>query len=223
MYCDVPRTFNFWGSAGWLVNYDYIFPIGLLFLISQYKERGFISDEKLKKLLDYYYSIMRGPLTRQINGQSTARPFNPNIKAKMYELLFQYMNKQSLSPPTESDKPLKPLMEATQKAIESTSITWNPDPEVPLTSIIILTHKQLGLTKHCLQSIETHTPEPHEIIIVDNASTDGTLDYLRRYESAHSNVHVIANKENRGFAGGNNQGLALSRGNMYCCSITRPW
>ena len=130
----------------------------------------------------------------------------------MYEFLFQYMNKQSLSPPTESDKPLKPLMEATPKAIESDSITGKPNPEVPLTSIIILTHKQLELTKQCLQSIETHTPESHEIIIVDNASTDGTLDYLRRYESAHSNVHVIANKENLGFAGGNNQGLALSKG-----------
>ncbi len=212
VYCDVPRTFNFWGSAGWLVNYDHIFPIGLLFLISQYKERGFISDEKLINLLNYYYSIMRGPLTRQINGQSTARPFNPKIKAIMYEFLFQYMNKQFMSPPTEADKPLKPLIEATPKAIKSDSNTGIPDPEAPLASIIILTHKQLDLTKLCLESIEAHTPESHEIIIVDNASTDGTLDYLRRYESAHSNVHVIANKENLGFAGGNNQGLALSRG-----------
>ena len=212
VYCDVPRTFNFWGSAGWLVNYDHIFPIGLLFLISQYRERGFVSDEKYIKLLDYYYSIMRGSLSRQIYGQSTARPFNSSIKAKMFEFLFQYVNKLSMPVSTESDQQLKPLIETVPKATRSGSIARKRCPETPLTSIIILTHKQLELTKQCLQSIEAHTPESHEIILVDNASTDGTVDYLRAYESVRSNVHVIANQENRGFAAGNNQGLALSRG-----------
>ena len=212
VYCDVPRTFNFWGSAEWLGDYDYTFPIIILFLISQYRERGFVSDEKFMKLLDYYYSIMRGPLSRQIYGESTARPFNPYIKAKMYEFLFQYMNKRAMSVAKESDKQRKPFMETAAMATRNNSITETRSPDVPLTSIIILTHKQLELTKLCLESIEDHTPEMHELIIVDNASTDGTLDYLRRYQSAHPNVHVIANKENRGFAGGNNQGLALSKG-----------
>lgn len=82
----------------------------------------------------------------------------------------------------------------------------------PLTSIIILTHNQLQDTRLCLDSIERCTPEPHEIIVVDNNSTDGTLDYLRDYMAAHKNVRVIANTTNRGFAAGNNQGLALARG-----------
>lgn len=82
----------------------------------------------------------------------------------------------------------------------------------PLTSIIILTHNRLEDTQLCLQSIELHTPEPHELIIVDNGSTDGFSDYLRQYQSTHPNVRVIANKENLGFAAGNNQGLALAKG-----------
>lgn len=81
-----------------------------------------------------------------------------------------------------------------------------------LTSIIILTHNQSKHTKLCLDSIALHTPEPHEIIIVDNGSTDDTLDYVRSYAASHDNVRVIANAANRGFAAGNNQGLALARG-----------
>ncbi|MDZ7262471.1 MAG: glycosyltransferase, partial [candidate division KSB1 bacterium] len=67
------------------------------------------------------------------------------------------------------------------------------------TSIIILNHNGLVHLKKCLASIEAHTPEPHEIIIVDNGSTDDTLDYLRDYSVRHDNVRVIVNASNRGF------------------------
>lgn len=87
-----------------------------------------------------------------------------------------------------------------------------PDAEQGLTSIIILTHNGLEHTEKCLTSIVAHTPEPHELIIVDNGSTDGTIKYLRNYMATHDNVRVIANRSNRGFAAGNNQGLALARG-----------
>jgi len=44
-----------------------------------------------------------------------------------------------------------------------------------------------------------------QVIVVDNASTDGTAVWLR---NAYPQVHLIANQENRGFAAGCNQGLA---------------
>ncbi len=81
-----------------------------------------------------------------------------------------------------------------------------------LVSIIILAFNQLKHTKLCLQSIEQHTAQPYELILVDNGSTDGTLDYLRTYANGRTNVRVIANKENLGFAAGNNQGLAVANG-----------
>lgn len=101
--------------------------------------------------------------------------------------------------------------------MELWDIDWfRPSPLPPhpsrLTSIIILTHNGLEHTRQCLASIEAHTPEPHELIIVDNGSTDGTLDYLRDYTADHDNVRVVANRTNRGFAAGNNQGLAVARG-----------
>ena len=79
-------------------------------------------------------------------------------------------------------------------------------------SIVILTHNQLAHTKACLESIAQHTPEPHELILVDNGSTDGTQDYLREYAAQRERVFVVANRTNRGFAAGNNQGLALATG-----------
>ena len=84
--------------------------------------------------------------------------------------------------------------------------------EQTLTSIIVLTFNGLDHTKQCLASIEMHTPQPYELIIVDNGSTDGTRDYLRDYMASHNNVRVITNATNPGFAAGNNQGLRLSSG-----------
>ncbi len=92
VYCDAVRTFNFWGSAEWLGDYDYVFPIVILFLISEYRKRNFISEDKFKELMTYYYAIMRPSLTRQASGSSSARPFSPAIKAEMFDFLVMHTN-----------------------------------------------------------------------------------------------------------------------------------
>jgi GT2 family glycosyltransferase/tetratricopeptide (TPR) repeat protein len=81
-----------------------------------------------------------------------------------------------------------------------------------LASIAILTLNELAHTRACLESLERCTPEPHELVLVDNGSTDGTVELLQAYAAAHPHVRSISNRENRGFAGGVNQALALSRG-----------
>ena len=80
-----------------------------------------------------------------------------------------------------------------------------------VTSILILTRNQLEHTRRCVASLERYTPEPHEIVFVDNGSTDGTREYLESL-LARGNVRVVANAGNRGFAAGNNQALSLARG-----------
>jgi GT2 family glycosyltransferase len=78
--------------------------------------------------------------------------------------------------------------------------------------MVVLTFNQLDETKKCFDSLERHTRLPYELIVVDNASTDGTVEYLRDYAASRHHVKVVENVSNRGFAGGNNQGLALARG-----------
>ncbi len=83
----------------------------------------------------------------------------------------------------------------------------------PQASIVILTYNNLDYTRQCLESIYAKTIYPNfEVVIVDNASTDETPSYLRDFAASQMNVKLILNAENRGFAGGNNQGVEASSG-----------
>jgi len=82
---------------------------------------------------------------------------------------------------------------------------------LPKVSIIILTYNNLELTKLCLESIEQNTHYSNvEIIIIDNASTDGTADFLKN--QYFQKAKIIFNQTNKGFAAGNNQGLRIASG-----------
>jgi GT2 family glycosyltransferase/glycosyltransferase involved in cell wall biosynthesis/Tfp pilus assembly protein PilF len=86
------------------------------------------------------------------------------------------------------------------------------DWSASFTSIIVLAHNQWEHTEKCLQSIARHTPEPHEVILVDNGSTDKTSGALSALAAKDPRLRVVINRDNRGFAAGNNQGLAIARG-----------
>jgi GT2 family glycosyltransferase/glycosyltransferase involved in cell wall biosynthesis len=84
---------------------------------------------------------------------------------------------------------------------------------VPRASIVIITYNNLALTRLCIESLLRNTEHAnHEIIIVDNASSDGTPAYLRFLADRHAHIRVILNTENKGFAAGNNQGLRAATG-----------
>ena len=81
------------------------------------------------------------------------------------------------------------------------------------TSIIIPAHNNLHLTRLCVDSIFRHTTWPnYEIVIVDNASSDGTADYLHELAARYANVRCIFNERNAGFARAINQGIAAAGG-----------
>lgn len=77
-----------------------------------------------------------------------------------------------------------------------------------LVSIVMLSWNAPQFTKLALESIREYTSHPYEVIIVDNGSKAETTDWLRTLDD----VTVIYNAENRGYAGGNNQGIAAARG-----------
>jgi len=82
------------------------------------------------------------------------------------------------------------------------------------TSIIVLCYNSLEeTTRPCLESIVKNTPAgEYELIIVDNASSDGTPEYLKEFARQHTNVKIQLNDVNKGYAGGNNDGIALANG-----------
>ena len=85
-------------------------------------------------------------------------------------------------------------------------------PGAVSTSIIVLAFNQLEHTRKCLESLRAHCPADAEFSVVDNGSNDGTADYLRELAAREPRLRSIRNRDNRGFAAGNDQGLALARG-----------
>lgn len=82
----------------------------------------------------------------------------------------------------------------------------------PLVSIIVVTYNNLAFTKTCLQSIIEYTDySNYEVIIVDNASSDDSPEYLQQI-CQQQQWTLILNADNRGFSAANNQGLAAARG-----------
>ncbi|MGH7245391.1 MAG: glycosyltransferase family 2 protein, partial [Candidatus Levyibacteriota bacterium] len=89
----------------------------------------------------------------------------------------------------------------------------------PLLSIIILNYKTPKLTLASVISIEKNYPAEvkngdFEIIIADNNSLDDSLKSFESYKksSGITLFHIVANKENYGFAKGNNKGLVKATG-----------
>ncbi|MCP4089374.1 MAG: glycosyltransferase [Gammaproteobacteria bacterium] len=83
----------------------------------------------------------------------------------------------------------------------------------PLVSVVVVTYNNIDLTKACLFSLNEHSDYTAlEIIIVDNASTDGSCEYLTEWAAATANRKLILNDENKGFAAANNQGLEVATG-----------
>jgi GT2 family glycosyltransferase len=75
-------------------------------------------------------------------------------------------------------------------------------------AIIIVSHDTKADLENCLRSLHQHPPRlSHEIVVVDNASTDGSADAVR---SQFPGVRVVALDTNMGFAAANNIGIRRS-------------
>ncbi len=124
------------------------------------------------------------------------------------------------------------------------SVVWETPPPVPdmPVSIVMLTYNRRQYTENCLEHLRQVTSD-YELVLVDNASTDDTPDYLRgvasessaglppaaessagRPSSGQSGVRpwrwgearVLRNAMNHGFAAGCNMGVAAARHELIC-------
>jgi glycosyltransferase involved in cell wall biosynthesis len=88
----------------------------------------------------------------------------------------------------------------------------------PLVSIVILCCNQSAITRLCLESLARHTPEKHQLLLVDNGSTDETPSVLDAFARAgHAGLKelsILRNESNLGFAAGVNQALRRASGDF---------
>lgn len=78
-------------------------------------------------------------------------------------------------------------------------------------SIIIVNYNGVKFLTGCLNSIEEHVNRPHEVIVVDNASTDGSVELIKEN---FPRVRLIQSGKNSGFSGGNNIGARCAKGEL---------
>ena len=76
-------------------------------------------------------------------------------------------------------------------------------------SVLITTYNSARFLERCLESVRAQTHHPVELIIVDNASTDGTRDILAKYEGQ---ARIVYNQVNTGFAAAQNAAARLANG-----------
>lgn len=76
-------------------------------------------------------------------------------------------------------------------------------------SVTLVTYNSGRFIKRCLESVLSQNFPDLEIIVIDNASNDGTVDILEPFEDR---CRIVYNQENVGFAAAQNQAIALSSG-----------
>jgi len=75
--------------------------------------------------------------------------------------------------------------------------------------VIVVTYNSADDIEPCLESVKSASAHPCNLVVVDNASTDGTGDLVR---SAFPDATLIANSTNHFYAAANNQGLEVAGG-----------
>lgn len=94
------------------------------------------------------------------------------------------------------------------------------DSKNPFISIIIVNWNGDALLQKCIQSVVSQHYSPIEIIVVDNASHDTSIDVIQHH---FPNVTIVKNSYNTGFAKGCNQGTEIAKGEFILFLNTDAW
>ena len=85
-------------------------------------------------------------------------------------------------------------------------------------TVIVVNWNGERFLDRCLSALQAQTVAPHEIILVDNASADASLDVVRRFPS----VRLLAQTENLGFARGNNLAITAATAEPEWIALLNP-
>lgn len=80
----------------------------------------------------------------------------------------------------------------------------------PLVSVVILNWNGKQYLSECLNAVLKQNYPHIEVIVVDNGSQDGSVEFLR--ENYRASIKIVQNEKNLGFAEGNNRGILISSG-----------
>jgi GT2 family glycosyltransferase len=101
----------------------------------------------------------------------------------------------------------------------ATNLIRFPEVDRPDVTVVMVTHNRWDLARRALSLLAELTAPCYEVVIVDNASTDGTLAGLDQVTRAT----ILRNPVNLGFGPANNQGAAMARGRYLVLLNSDAW
>jgi GT2 family glycosyltransferase len=93
-----------------------------------------------------------------------------------------------------------------------------------MVSVVVVNWNRWQLLKACLESLARQRDAVFEVIVVDNGSTDDSMEMLERDfpEGGRLRLKLIRNAGNRGFCAANNRGMAAAEGEFVALATTTP-
>jgi glycosyltransferase involved in cell wall biosynthesis len=83
-----------------------------------------------------------------------------------------------------------------------------PLPESPTVGVVVISYNNRPFLSTCLDSVLQQTYTPEQVVVCDDASTDGSRDVIRKYENRHpEQVTAVLHEANGGIAANLNSGL----------------
>lgn len=83
-------------------------------------------------------------------------------------------------------------------------------------SIVVAVYNAEKYLKKCIESLLNQTYDNFEIILVNDSSTDNSLEICNQYSNLHSNVFTFSNERNVGVSATRNRGIDISSGEYIC-------
>jgi GT2 family glycosyltransferase len=169
--------------------------------------------EIAREFFDYRVVLTRLLADAGLEGPRAASVPRARVQPLDRELILEPVSRRPLRLADETMRTLisRPLPEsAVQPHNPFVAATGGPSA-----SVIVVTWENLALTRLCLESLIPHTHDvPFELIVVDNASTDGTPAYLQALAAAEPRVRLLLNERNDGVARACNPGARAANGDI---------
>ena len=100
---------------------------------------------------------------------------------------------------------------------------------LPFVSIVICSRNRLkSLKRYALPSLASMDYPSYEVVVVDDASSDGTYEFLRDYRLEHPYIKAVRNEHAKGLCNARNVGVANSKGEIIAfidddCAVSTTW
>ena len=94
---------------------------------------------------------------------------------------------------------------------------------MPKISVVLPTYNGMKYIKHSIDSVLNQTFSDFELIIIDDCSTDGTGEFLDRYEKEDTRIRVLHNEENLKLPASLNKGFKLAKGEYFTWTSDDNW